>query len=69
MFFRAGWELEVEVLAPCRSTSIILKIYDFFCDGHFFKLPQIVKIEAKLGRRSADNQKMLKIKIFWFYIV
>ena len=68
MFFRAGWELEVEVLAPCRSTSIILKKINFFVMG-IFLLPQIVKIEAKLGRLSADNQKMLKIDFLEFYIV
>ena len=69
MFFRAGWELDVVVLAQCTSMSIILKSFDFFCDRHFFLLPQIVKIEAKVGRLSADNQKMLKIDFFWFYIV
>ena len=36
MFFRAGWELEVEVLAQCRSISIILKSFDFFVTGIFF---------------------------------
>ena len=41
----------------------------FFLWRAFFLLPQIVKIEAKLGRLSADNQKMLKIDFLEFYIV
>ena len=36
----------------------------FFLWRAFLLLPQIVKIEAKLGRLSADNQKMLKIDFF-----
>ena len=56
MFFRDGWELEVEVLAACRSTSIILKSFDFFCDGYFFYYLR----QSKLKKNSADCRPTTK---------
>ena len=64
MFFRAGWELEVEVLAQNSFIPTILILIEIFCDEQFFHLPgsqNYAIYRRTFGEALKNGKKLFRI--------